>query len=105
MVSDNDYNPKNEIEAAILNDLRRVRIMLEQINQQNREKGFAGTDQLGQDLPHLHTARSKHRQDPYARFRQLLSAEFDDLKLQAIVGLPPERKEVTCPECRHEFKP
>lgn len=104
MASNNEYKPRNGVEKAILRDLRRARLILEQLNHRHAEDGQPGTDPLDEGLPHWWI--DGHRTpDSHESFRRHLVDELEDLKMKAIVGLPPERKEVKCPRCGEEFKP
>lgn len=102
MASKREYNrPKDKLESDILDHLDEVRSLLEQYNESEvHEDGFAPTrpfaDRIG-GYRGIHTTN--------VDFRKQLVDTLIETQLQAIVGLPPDRRKVQCPDCGFEFNP
>ncbi|GGY61190.1 hypothetical protein [Marinobacter zhanjiangensis] len=102
MASKREYNrPKDKLESDILDHLDKVRSLLERYNENEAyEDGFAPTRPFAERI-----GRDKGSQATDVDFRNQLVDTLIETQLQAIVGLPPDRRKVQCPDCGSEFNP
>lgn len=102
MASKREYNrPKDKFESDILDHLDKVRSLLEQYNDSEvHEDEFAPIRPFADRIKKY---RGIH--DTNVDFRIQLVETLIETQLQAIVGLPPDRRKVQCPGCGFEFNP